>query len=131
MAIDLGMQNPPKISVPVANNRILEIYSGRLNAPNGAPLLKGTGPNWHYEDFNFWVPTWLSQIEQITTSAQLATIYNQETAVNAGWSVEVVRFNTDLVRSNRLIFIQPRLGVRDIDGFIYAIDYQIHVVGLA
>lgn len=129
MAIDLGVQSPSSMVIPILNNRFHVIFSGRLVGRNNTPLLKGVGSNWNRGIFTFWVPTRFTHIEQITASAQLASISNDRTATNAGWAVDFIAPKPNVVGTNRLIQIDVGLAVRDSDGFVNGIDYQINAVG--
>ncbi|WP_217993013.1 hypothetical protein [Brevibacillus laterosporus] len=75
------------------------------------------------------VPTNFTHIDQITTSGKLATIYNNGPAVEAGWSVDFLAPRLDIVATHRLIQVDVALAVRDIDGFLHGVDYQINAVG--
>jgi hypothetical protein len=87
---------------------------------------KGTGSNWRHE-FGFIQtpgPDWNGVISAAPT-ASLASVANENTAVNEGYAADNVNW---FVFNNR-IWLQVALAVRDVDGRIHRVSYQVTVLG--
>lgn len=110
-----------------------------VNGPNGANRLfiytgtaefnfRGTGDKWAHDSLSFEVgrhfePT---QIQKAIAVASLASISNWGNAVNAGWAVDVVDacWNCESGR----IRVTAQLAIRDSDGFLQRIAYEVKVL---
>ena len=86
---------------------------------------KGSGQDWRREDLYMQIgPKW-SNLQDVAAVVSLASISNIETAINAGWAVDNCRWGT----INGRIHLQCQLAVRDIDGYIHRVAYQITAIG--
>ncbi|MGH8933452.1 MAG: hypothetical protein ACRDZO_23160 [Egibacteraceae bacterium] len=65
------------------------------------------------------------QLINLTAGASLASISNQGTAIGALWAVDSV--NAGLNEAGRVQVI-ARLVVRDTDGFINRLGFQVHIL---
>jgi len=86
---------------------------------------RGTGSTWHYDDL--WILTdvvW-TRVSVVQASVSLASISNLGEAINAGWGTDAV--STALY--NNRIMLQVRLAVRDSDGYMHRVSYQVTAMG--
>lgn len=86
---------------------------------------KGSGGVWRHDDLYMQIgPIW-RRIDDVTPVVSLASISNKEHAVNAGWAVDNCRWTT---MGNRIL-LQCRLAIRDVDGYIHRVAYQVNAMG--
>ncbi len=92
---------------------------------------KHSSPNpWSYETLRILVPCpefrQLSD-EHIQVIAALSSIWNDGTAVNAGWAIDSFRAFFDA--NEHRIWVECALAVSDHDGYIRRVAYQVTAVG--
>jgi len=63
-----------------------------------------------------------------TVVASLASIYNKNVANNAGWAVDGADIQALGIQDNGLV-IEAKLALRDSDGFLYRLAYQVTALG--
>ena len=63
-----------------------------------------------------------------TVVASLASIYNKNVANNAGWAVDGADLQA-LGNEVEGLQIEAKIAVRDSDGFLYRISYQVNALG--
>jgi hypothetical protein len=87
---------------------------------------KGTGSNWRHEFGMIQTPgpQWGGVISAAPT-ASLASVANDREAVWEGYAADNVNW---FVTNNR-IWLQVLLAVRDSDGRLYRVSYQVTVLG--
>lgn len=66
------------------------------------------------------------QVRNLVATASLNSISNTSTAVDAGWSVNSVNPYYD--SNHARIIMQANLAVRDIDGYVLRMGYQVTVL---
>jgi hypothetical protein len=127
MAVNLiKIENPQEIEVAVSGpngaNR-LYIYTG-----TAVFSFRGTGSSWKRESISFKVGRVFKQGEfhKGIATASLASIDNYSHAVNAGWAVDSADADWD-DESGKTVFTAD-LAVRDSDGFMTRIGYQVTVL---
>ncbi|MBS1859054.1 MAG: hypothetical protein JST11_27020 [Acidobacteria bacterium] len=110
------------VSGPLGANR-LYIYTGVAIF-----LIKGTGPGWFrdYIDFELGRVFPPGQVKDVLATASLNSIKNEEHAVNAGWAVDRLMARWDPVEER--VKLRADLAVRDSDGFIQRMGYQVTVL---
>jgi hypothetical protein len=153
-SIGLGVgavANPRALDIrvdPASNNgaNILSIYTGTLILS-----AQGTFPDWRRGNLVARVPTggrrWTSTslagtaerpgftfLSNATVVLSLASIFNAGEANNAGWAVdsaqvEVARDPTATSQPDDHLEIQALLAVRDSDGFLFRLSYQVTALG--
>lgn len=107
----------------------------RTKTPDGRDLvfltgyavfnLKGTGANWRREDLYMAIgPQW-QDLDDVAAVVTPASFSNSNHAMNAGWAVDNCRRTT----WNKRILLQSQLAVRDSDGYIHRVAYQITAIG--
>jgi hypothetical protein len=92
----------------------------------------GTGGSWRCDDL--WLvigPAWRRiddrvQIDGVVPVVSLASISNQNNAVNAGWAVDNCRRTT----VGRFILLQSKVCIRDSDGHLHRVTFQVTAMGL-
>jgi hypothetical protein len=91
---------------------------------------KGVGSNVLRDTLSFEVgPTFdPGQVRGVVATASLASIFNDGPAIDAGWAVDSVEaFPTGTYSPGR-VRVTAALAVRDIDGFIFRIAYQVNIL---
>jgi hypothetical protein len=89
-------------------------------------LFQGTGGNFIRDDlFHVVGPTW-ARLDNVAPHAALASVFNANTAVNAGWAVDNCRF---ALFNNRILLIAA-VAVSDSDGFLLRASYQVTAIGI-
>lgn len=87
---------------------------------------KGTGGAWIRDELLIPVgPAW-RRLDDVAPSAALAAISNEQTAVNAGWATDNVRWSN----WNARVLIHVAVAVSDIDGWLLRVSYNATAVGL-
>jgi hypothetical protein len=89
---------------------------------------KGTGQTWHGDTLSFEIGRVFSpgQVRNVVVTASLNSISNMSTAVDAGWAVD--RINAFYNRNEGRIMVEAALVVRDIDGYVHRMGYQVTVL---
>lgn len=90
---------------------------------------QGTGSGWRREPSRILTkrgPEWVA-IYSTAATASLAAVGNDGTAVNEGYAVDEVRVFVDGPTSK--IWLQVFLAVRDSDGHLFRVSYQVTVLG--
>ncbi|MBU7028979.1 MAG: hypothetical protein HXS48_18740 [Theionarchaea archaeon] len=88
---------------------------------------RGTGGSWKRDSISFEVGRSFtsSQFRKAIATASLASISNDGTAANAGWAVDRV----DVKRSSSgKMRITAKLAVRDSDGYLQRMAYEVNVL---
>lgn len=126
MAVDLEfIENPQEMEVGVNGpgdaNRLF-IYTG-IAVFN----FKGTGKEWLRDTLTFQLGrTFTSaQFRNVVVTASLASISNKSHAVNAGWAVDKVEAKR---ASNGKIELTMNLAIRDVDGYLHRVAYEVNVL---
>jgi hypothetical protein len=88
---------------------------------------KGTGGNWRHEFgmIKTPAPRWAAVFSAAPT-ASLASVANDHTAVQEGYAAD----NVNYFVSEDLLWLQVLLAVRDSDGHLYRVSYQVTVLGV-
>jgi hypothetical protein len=86
----------------------------------------GTGGSWRCDDLFLVIGPGWRRIDGVVPVVSLASISNQNNAVNAGWAVDNCRWTTI---GGRLILLQSRVCIRDSDGHPHRVTYQITAMG--
>ena len=102
--------------------------------------LKGVeGGEWRYEDVVLglalptgYVPAGKAfQVEHWAPFVTLNAIYDKETAVNAGWAVDSFSGPGPVkIEDNGRFRIETRIGVRDVDGWLFRIGITVTLSGV-
>jgi hypothetical protein len=89
------------------------------------PGFTGTGQTWHADQLTITIgPVW-QHIDNVAPVAALASISNDQTAVDAGWATDYCTWNN----VNGKIELAVGLAVRDIDGHVLRVAYQATAIG--
>ncbi|TKB05804.1 hypothetical protein [Desulforhopalus sp. IMCC35007] len=107
--------------------RTRDHYNRDLVFLSGYPVFdfRGSGGSWKHDELYVVAgPAWRNLID-VTPVVSLASISNSNHAVNAGWAVDGVRWET----YNSQILLRIPLAIRDSDGYIHRVAYQITAVG--
>jgi hypothetical protein len=108
----------------------------RTRTPDGRDLLfmtgtagftfQGNAGQWLRDDLYVLVgPAW-RRVDGVAPVASLASIYNNQQAVNAGWATDNCRWAV----YNSQILLIVALAVSDIDGYVLRASYQATALGL-
>jgi hypothetical protein len=110
------------VSGPNGANRMY-IYTG-----TAVLSFKGTGGSWKRDSISFKVGRAFGQGEfhKGVATASLASIKNENHAVNSGWAVDSADADWD-DESGKTVFT-AELAVRDSDGYLLRIGYQVTVL---
>jgi hypothetical protein len=104
--------------------------ANRLFIYNGIAVFQfeGTGSNWHGDFIEFEIGRVFvsSQVHAVSVIGSLNSIENTAVANNAGWAVDSVRAALD--PPNQRIVVHADLAVRDNDGAISRMAYQVTVL---
>ena len=127
MAVNLEyVENPQEMEVivggPSGANRLF-IYTG-----TAVFSFKGTGGDWLRDSISFDVGRAFASTEFVkaVAVASLASISNQQHAVNAGWAVDRVEANRAAGSGKTTLTIS--LAVRDSDGYVQRLGYEVNVL---
>jgi hypothetical protein len=143
-----GIENPLALHVrvdPVVNQgaNLLCVYTGTviLGKITGAGFEGPTSSDWSRGLVKFIVPTdgriWTSRrdfafketfLHAGTVVVSLASVFNKGVANNAGWAVDGADLQVLDIQSAGLR-IEAKLAVRDSDGFIHRLSYQVTALG--
>jgi hypothetical protein len=108
----------------------------RTRTPDGRDLVfltgtagfvfQGTGGSFITDDlFHLVGPTW-ARLDNVAPHAALASIFNRNQAVNAGWAVNNCRF----ALFNQRILLIMGIAVSDTDGLLLRASYQVTAIGV-
>ena len=115
------IETPQEMRTRTPDGRDLAFFSGYAVFD-----FRGSGSAWRLDDiFITFGPTW-RRLDGVVPSVALASVANDNTAVDAGWAVDNCRWSTFGSR----ILLQSRVGVRDSDGHLYRVVYQATAMGL-
>lgn len=115
------IDSPHELRTRTPDNRDLVFLTGTAGF-----TLKGTGSSWFRDQV--WIaigPHW-QRLDNVAPMAALASIYNDQTAVNAGWATD----NCNWLNVNGQIVLTVSLAVSDIDGYVLRVAYQATAIGL-
>lgn len=89
---------------------------------------KGDGSDWKRDFIDFELGRVFApgQVLDVTATASLNSIKNENVSNNAGWAIDRVTARWDATEQR--IFVRADLAVRDEDGFIQRIGYQVTVL---
>ena len=122
----LSLDNQQEMEVVVAGpgtaNRLF-IYTGVAIFE-----FKGTGGTWlrDFIDFELGRVFAPGQVRDVLATGALNSIKNDNTAVNAGWAVD--RLNARWDPTEHRIKLRADLAVRDSDGYMQRMGYQVTVL---
>lgn len=111
------------VSGPTGANRLF-VYTGTAMFS-----FKGTGGSWRRDSISFEIggPSFTSsQFRKAVATASLSSIANRGHAVNAGWAVNRVEATRSAGSGKTKLSIE--LAVRDSDGYLYRIAYEVNVL---
>ena len=107
----------------------------RTRTPDGRDLVflsgypvfnfKGSGGSWRCDDLYIVMGPFWRRLDGVVPVVSLASISNQHTAVDAGWAVDNCRWTTYGGR----ILLQSRVCIRDVDGYLHRVTYQVTAMG--
>ncbi len=127
MAVNLShIENPQEleafVSGPSGANRLF-VYTGIA-----VFSFKGTGSNWLRDLLSFEVGRSFSasQFRKAIATASLASIANNDHAVYAGWAVDRVAVSRSPGSGKPKL--DMNLAVRDSDGYLFRLAYEVHVL---
>jgi hypothetical protein len=113
--------SPQELRTRTGDNRNLVVLSGYAGFH-----LRGTGGSWRCVIGEIVRgPRW-RRLDDVAPIVSLASIGNKDHAVNAGWAVDWCNW----YRLNNRIYLRFKLCVRDSDGYLYRVAYQITAVGI-
>ncbi len=121
----IHIENPQEMEVIVSGpgdaNRLF-IYTGIA-----VFSFRGTGSRWLRDTLSFQIGRTFTaaQFKKAAATASLASIANNGHAVNAGWAVD--RIEARRASSGR-IEVTMNLAVRDSDGFLNRVAYEVNVL---
>ena len=118
----VGFDQPRFMSVPVVGN-IFWIMTGVVIVD-----FRGAGPEWIEDTLRFELSHHRfaqSRFNGATAAASLCSIANDGHAVNAGWTVTSARARRN---SNGMIEVLMTLQVRDVDGWLHRVGYEVNVL---
>lgn len=86
----------------------------------------GTGGDWRRDALEFEIgPKWVGT-PQVAATAALASISNDQTAVNAGWAVDSVTHDGE--RDDK-VYLRIGIAVRDSDGALNRVSFAATMLG--
>jgi hypothetical protein len=122
--------------VTLDNEQSIEV---QVAGPNGANRLfiytgvacftfKGNATAWlrDYIDFELGRVFTSGQVLDVLATGSLNSIYNNQTAVNAGWAVDRLTARWDATEQR--IKLRADLAVSDVDGYLLRMGYQVTVL---
>ncbi len=133
MTIQLdGIANERELWVPVSPEVVGEPTLS-LGIFTGTAILRfnGTGPDFIRDSLQFSVGQVLvggAQVQGISAIGSLASIANEGEAINSGWAVDAVVAALD--PGTRRFVVTAQLAVRDSDGSVQRISYEVNAVVL-
>jgi hypothetical protein len=115
-----GIATPHELRTKDRSNRDLVFLSGVA-----VFSFRGSGGSWKRDELNNVVgPAW-RQLIDVTPFGALNSIANSNHAVNAGWAVDGFRWTTF---GGRILLRMP-VAIRDSDGYLLRVGYQVSAVG--
>jgi hypothetical protein len=99
-----------------------------------ATFAKGTGSNWVHLHASLDIPIpdlpagKALRLFFFAPFVTLNSIANDQAAINAGWAVDDFGIGAP-AEPKRTLQVNTTLAVRDVDGFIFRIGYQVHLIG--
>ncbi len=110
------------VSGPGTANRLF-IYTGVAIFE-----FKGTGGNWRRDFIDFELGRVFApgQVRDVLATGSLNSIKNDHTAVDAGWAVDRLTARWD--PTEQRIKLRADIAVRDSDGYIQRMGYQVTVL---
>jgi hypothetical protein len=126
MAINLDfIENPQDMEVVVSGPG----DANRLFICTGIVVFnfKGSGGSWRHDTLTFQIGRTFtsSQFRKVVAAASLASISNNDHAVNAGWAVDRVEAKR---ASNGKTEVKMNLAIRDVDGYVHRVAYEVNVL---
>jgi hypothetical protein len=125
-----------RVDMAIFPNFIETPHEMRTQTPDGRDLVFlsgyavfdfiGTGGSWLCDDLYLVIGPGWRRIDGVVPVVSLASISNQNNAVNAGWAVDNCRWTTI---GGRLILLQSRVCIRDSDGHLHRVTYQVTAMG--
>ena len=113
--------SPQELRTRTGDGRDLVVLSGYAGFH-----LRGSGGSWRRVTGEIWRgPAW-SRLDDVAPIVSLAAIGNRYHAVNAGWAVDWCNW----YNLNTRIYLKFGLAIRDSDGYLYRVAYQITAVGI-
>ncbi|HUX07335.1 MAG TPA: hypothetical protein VMX35_08485 [Acidobacteriota bacterium] len=122
-----GLENHQELEVAVSGPE----GADRLFIYTGIAVLNFKGESvhhWKRDTITFLVGRnfGAGQFRRATASAALASIYNDNVSNDAGWAVDSV--DADWDDESKKVQVKADLAVRDTDGYIYRISYEVFVL---
>jgi hypothetical protein len=116
------IDNPQQVVTRTGDGRDLAFLTGTAGFQ-----FKGTGGTWFHEIGMIQTPgpAW-GAVFSTAATASLASVANDGHAVNEGYAVDNV---LAFVGEGETIWLQVRLAVRDVDGHLHRVSYQVTVLG--
>jgi hypothetical protein len=115
-----GIATPHELRTKDHYNRDLVVMSG-IAVFN----FRGSGGSWKRDELYIVAgPAWENLLDAVPMAA-LASISNTNHAVNAGWAVDGVSWAT----YNRRLLLRIPIAIRDSDGYLHRVSYQITATG--
>ena len=89
---------------------------------------KGQSGSFRYDSMEFEIGRIFSrgQVLQIIAIGSLNRVFNNATAVNAGWSIENINGRWDAVHGR--VMVHADLGCSDSDGYLQKMGFQVIVL---
>lgn len=121
-----GIENPQELEVvangPAGANRLF-VYTGTAVFNSQGAI----GSEWMRDTISFEIGrTFASgQFKKAVAIASLASIANENHAVNAGWAID--RVSVELASSGK-IKTTLNYAIRDVDGYLYRVGYKANVL---
>lgn len=113
--------SPQELRTRTGDGRNLVVLSGYAGF-----ILKGSGGSWRRVTGEMVRgPTW-RRLDDVVPIISLAAISNDNHAVNAGWAVDWCNW----YNLNSRIYLRCGLAIRDVDGYLIRVAYQITAVGI-
>lgn len=110
-----------RMDVEVVGGRRLAILSG-----TGVFTFKGNGGDWRRDRASIDLGPFPQTVARVVPFASLASVANDQTAMQAGWAVDRVSAHMD--PNTKHLVLEADLAVRDVDGYIYRLNYLVHVL---
>jgi hypothetical protein len=115
------IDSPGDLRTRTADGRDLVFLTGTAGVD-----FQGTGGGFIQDDLLIPIgPVW-RRLDGVAPTASLAAIFNESTAVNAGWATDNCRF----ANFNGQILLQVAIAVSDSDGQLLRVSFQATAIGL-
>lgn len=126
--MEYSIESYQELKIPVIgpdNADFMYIFSGIA-----VFSFKGNGAEWNRDTLTVRIPHQFEnriKILKLTANGALNSIANNEHAVNAGWAIDEINAYEDYEEFTpfKHIDVYAKLAVRDIDGYIYRISFQV------